>query len=485
MDNSQLKKSAFTGMLWKLAERFSAQGVTLLISIILARLLTPDDYSIVGVVNIFFAFCNVFIVGGFNAALIQKKDADIKDYSAVLWVSLSISAVLYSVVFFCAPWIAALYAKPLLLPVFRVMGIVLLVDAIKAVIYAYVSNQLQFKRFFFATMCGTTISAVIGVAMAIMGMGPWALVAQKMISSLADTLILVLSSKFRVQLKVSFARIKRLFSYGWKIFVATLISTVYDQMNPLIIGLRFTTVDLSYYSKGQSFPLALNSSLDGALSSVLFPVMSKVQDDKEAVLRYTRRFMRTASYVIFPVMVGFLAVSDSFVRVILTEKWMNASFYIKVFCVTYMFNIIQNGNLQTIRAIGRSDIILKLEITKKTLYLAAIFIAVLLAKKPEHLALVTIINTCIATVVNTAPNRKLVGYRYRDQIADLLPNLLLASTMGVVVYMINFVAMGAGLKLLVQCAVGVVIYVLLSLITRNSSFHYILSTGKRYILKKR
>ena len=360
MDNSQLKKSAFTGMLWKLAERFSAQGVTLLISIILARLLTPDDYSIVGVVNIFFAFCNVFIVGGFNAALIQKKNADIKDYSAVLWLSLTISAVLYSAVFFCAPWIAALYAKPLLQPVFRVMGIVLLVDAVKAVIYAYVSNQLQFKRFFFATMCGTTISAVIGVIMAIMGMGPWALVAQKMISSLADTLILVLSSKFRVQLKVSFARIKQLFSYGWKIFVATLISTVYDQMNPLIIGLRFTTVDLSYYSKGQSFPLALNSSLDGALSSVLFPVMSKVQDDKEAVLRYTRRFMRTASYVIFPVMVGFLAVSDSFVRVILTEKWMNASFYIKVFCVTYMFNIIQNGNLQTIRAIGRSDIILKL-----------------------------------------------------------------------------------------------------------------------------
>lgn len=484
MDNSQLKKSAFTGMLWKLAERFSAQGVTLLISIILARLLTPNDYSIVGVVNIFFAFCNVFIVGGFNAALIQKKDADIKDYSAVLWVSLSISALLYAVVFFTAPWIAVLYGKPLLQPVFRVMGLTLMVDAVKAVIYAYVSNQLQFKRFFFATMCGTTVSAAIGVAMAMMGMGPWALVAQKMISSVADTLILVLSSKFRVQLQVSFNRIKQLFSYGWKIFVATLISTVYDQMNPLIIGLRFTAVDLSYYSKGQSFPLALNYSLDGALSSVLFPVMSKVQEDKDAVLRYTRRFMRTASYIIFPVMVGFLAVSDSFVRVILTEKWMSASFYIKVFCVTYMFNIIQNGNLQTIRAIGRSDIILKLEVIKKTLYLMTIFVAVLLAKKPEHLALVTIVNTCIATVVNTAPNRKLVGYRYRDQIVDLLPNLLISAVMGVLVYTLNYVAMGAGLKLLVQCAVGVVVYVLLSLVTRNTSFHYILSACKRYFLKK-
>lgn len=484
MDNSQLKKNAFTGMLWKLAERFSAQGVTLLISIILARLLTPDDYSIVGVVNVFFAFCNVFIVGGFNTALIQKKDADQKDYSSVLLVSLGIAGILYAAVFVCAPWIADLYSKPLLQPVFRVMGLTLMIDAVKAVIYAYVSNQLQFKRFFYATMFGTIVSAIVGVVMAMMGMGPWALVAQKMISSIGDTVVLMLTSKFRIRLQISWKRIKSLFSYGWKIFVATLISTVYDQLNPLIIGLRFSTVDLSYYSKGQSFPLTLNYSLDGALTSVLFPVMSKVQDDSSAVLSYTRRFMRTASYVVFPVMVGFLAVSDSFVSLLLTDKWMGASFYIKVFCITYMFNIVQNGNLQTIRAIGRSDIILKLEVIKKSLYFAVIFGAVLLATKPEHLALATIINTCIATVVNTAPNRKLIGYRYRDQIADLLPNLLISLIMGAAVYMINFLSVGPLVKLVSQCGIGVAVYVLLSLITRNGSFHYLLQTIKRYILKR-
>lgn len=484
MDNSQLKKNAFTGMLWKLTERIGAQMVTLIVSIVLARLLTPDDYSVVGVVTVFFAFCNVFVVGGFNTALIQKKDADQKDYSSVLWVSLFISAALYAVIFFTAPWIAELYQKPLLLPVFRVMGITLMIDAVKAVVYAYVSNQLQFKRFFYATLCGTLGSAVIGVAMAYMGFGPWALVAQKMISSIADTVVLILSSKFRIRLQLSWHRIKSLFSYGWKIFVATLISTVYDQLNPLIIGLRFSTVDLSYYSKGQSFPLALNTSLDGAMTSVLFPVMSKVQDDSDAVLRYTRRFMRIASYVVFPVMVGFLAVSDSFVYLLLTPKWMSASFYIKVFCVTYMFNIVQNGNLQTIRAIGRSDIILKLEVIKKSLYFLVIFAAVMFATKPEHLALATIINTCVATLVNTAPNRKLIGYRYRDQIADLLPNLLTSAVMGVAVYMINFLSLGMLVKLVLQLAVGAVSYILLSLVTRNSSFHYLLQTLKRYVFKK-
>jgi len=480
MEDSQLKKSAFTGMIWKLAERIGAQAVTLLISILLARLLTPGDYSIVGVVNVFFAFCNVFVVGGFNAALIQKKDADIKDYSSVLWVSLGIGAILYTALFFAAPWIADIYDKPLLTPVFRVMGITLMIDAVKAVLYAYVSGQLQFKKFFFATLVGTVLSAAVGVLMAMRGYGPWALVAQKMISSIADTLVLMVSSRFRVMLKVSFSRIKELFRYGWKIFTATLISTAYDQMNPLIIGLRFTMDDLAFYSKGQQFPLALNGCMDGALTSVLFPVMSKVQDDPQKVLSYTRRFIRTVSYIVFPVMVGFLAVSDSFVRVLLTEKWMPASIYIKIFCITYAFNIVQTGNLQTIRAIGRSDIILKLEIIKKSLYFVVILLALLFAKSPEALAVATIINTCIATVVNTAPNRKLIGYRYRDQIADILPNLMICVVMGVLVYLVNFLAMGALLKLCVQLFVGVVSYVLLSIITRNQSFFYLL----KHFLKK-
>ena len=484
MDSSQLKKSAFTGMIWKMAERVGAQVVTLLISIVLARMLTPDDYSVVGVVNIFFAFCNVFIVGGFNTALIQKKDADKQDYSSVLWVSLGIAGALYAALFCCAPWLANVYDKPLLNPVFRVMGITLLIDAVKAVVYAYVSNQLQFKKFFFATLVGTLGSAVVGVVMAYMGMGPWALVAQKMISSIADTLVLTMASKFRVQLRVSLARLKSLFSYGWKIFMSTLINTAYDQLNPLIIGLRFSAVDLSYYSKGQSFPLALNYTLDGTLTSVLFPVMSKVQDDKSVVLSYTRKFMRTASYVIFPSMIGFLAVSDSFVRVLLTEKWMPASIYIKLFCVTYMFNIIQNGNLQTIRAIGRSDIILKLEIIKKSLYFVVIFTAVLLAKSPEWLAAATIINTAIATIVNTTPNRKLIGYRRRDQFMDILPNLLISVVMGVAVYGVNYLPMMPVLKLGLQFVVGVVVYVLLSIVTRNQNFYYLRDMLKRYILKR-
>ncbi len=485
MDKHQLKSSVFTGMIWKLAERIGAQAVTLLISIVLARLLTPDDYSIVGIVTVFFAFCNVFVVGGFNTALIQKKDADIKDYSSVMVISTLIAGVLYAALFFCAPWIAGLYEKPLLIPVFRVMGLTLIIDAVKAVLYAYVSNQLQFKKFFFATLCGTLTSAVVGIAMAYAGMGPWALVAQKMVSSIADTIVLAFTSKLRLQLKVSMSRLKSLFSYGWKIFVSSIISTIYDQTNPLIVSLRFTGADLSFYTKGRSFPLALNTALDGALTSVLFPAMSKVQDDKEAVLNYTRRFMCTASYILFPVMMGFFAVSDSFVRVLLTEKWMGASIYIKIFCVTFMFNIIHNGNLQTIRAIGRSDIILKMEIIKKALYFIVIALTVIFAKNPVVLAAATIVNTGIATVVNTAPNRKLIGYKYRAQIMDILPNLIIAAIMGIGVSMLSNLPIPAFWVLVVQCFAGVTLYLLLSILTHNQNFYYLLGAIRQFILKKR
>jgi O-antigen/teichoic acid export membrane protein len=281
----------------------------------------------------------------------------------------------------------------------------------------------------------------------------------------------------------SFRRLKQLFSYSSKILVSSLISVIYDEINPLIIGIRFTGADLSYYTKGKSFPTLISNTISDTFSAVLFPVISKLQDDTEAVLRYTRRFMKVSSYLVFPLMVGFLAVSDNFVSVVLTDKWMAASIYIQIFCLSYMFNIIQNGNLQAIRAIGRSDIILILEIIKKSLYLAIILSFIFLSDKPEMLAVTSIVNTVIATVINTFPNRKLIGYRYRMQIMDLLPNLLTAAVMGGAVYAMNFIPMNAVLLLCLQILAGAVIYVLLSVVTRNENFRYFLDMLKKILNK--
>lgn len=461
-------------MVWKFAERVCAQMVSLIVSIVLARMLMPEDYSVVSIVAIFFAFCNVFISGGMNASLIQKKDADAEDYSTVLYINLAMAGVLYLAMFFGAPVIAELYEKPQLVGIIRVMGLTFFFTGLKSVLSAYTSKNLQFKRFFMSTIVGTAISAVVGITMASRGMGAWALVGQEMTNTVIDTTILYFTTRMKFVPTFSVARIKSLFGYGWKIMVSSVISVIYDQISPLIIGLKFTASDLAYYNKGNSFPGLINSTISDTLAAVLFPVMAKVQDEKEDVLNITRRYVKVASFVIFPMMAGLFAVSENFIRVLLTDKWLPAVPYIRIFAVSYMFNLIQVGNLQAIKAIGRSDITLILEVLKKSIYFAIIGSFVFFADDPETFAFSTICCTAVALAVNTYPNRKLLGYRYRYQLADILPNLAISLAMGAVVLLLGKLDMSIYVLLPLQVAVGVVCYVCLSIVTRNENFRYLL-----------
>lgn len=483
MNSDNLKKKAFSGMIWKFLERICAQMVSLIVSIILARILMPNDYSVVSIVTIFFAFCNVFISGGLNTALIQKKDADAEDYSTVLHTSMLIALILYIIMFFSAPAIANLYDKQILVPVIRIMSLTFFINAFKSILSAYTSSNLQFRKFFFSTIIGTVVSAFVGIYMAVNGYGVWALVAQQITNSFLDTLILYFSTKYKILFKFSFKKLKSLFNYGWKIFVSSIISVIYDQINPLIVGIKYTANDLAYYNKGQNYPGLINSTISDTLQSVLFPIMSKVQDDKEVVLNVTRKYIKTASYIIFPMMIGLFSVSDVFVEVVLTEKWLPIVPYIQIFCFSYMLNIIQVGNLQAIKAIGRSDITLILEIVKKSFYFIIIIIFVFISKSPIVLALSSVVCTIFATLVNTYPNRKLLGYKYRYQLNDLLPNLIISILMGISVYFVKYIEMSKVLLLLLQVFIGIFVYILLSIITKNENLYYLIDYVKLYFRK--
>lgn len=475
MDNINLKKSTYNAMFWKLAERIGAQTVSLIIQIMLARILSPDDYSVVSIVAIFFAFANVIISGGLNTALIQKKDAEPEDYATVFVVSVALSVLLYGILFFFAGEIARIYDKPILLPVIRVMSLTLIVNAAKSVVSAYTSNTLQFRKFFFATIIGTIFSAAIGIYLALQGAGPWALVVQQMTNSTLDTIFLFITTKFRVLLVFSYERFKSLFSYGWKILVASLISTAYNEIYPLVIGLKYTTADLAFFSKGESFPKLINSTLSNTFSSVLFPVMSKIQDEKERLLQYTRSFIGTCSFFILPIMLGLFAISDNFISILLTDKWLSASFYLKTFCLVYALEIIQTGNLQVIRAVGRSDIILKLDIAKKGLYAIVIALFLFFGKSPKSLAYAAIINNCIATVINTVPNIKLIGYSYKKQIQDILPNFISAAVMCVFVFVLNNLPINKFLLVAIQIVLGFCIYIGFNIIIKNPNMKFVRS----------
>ena len=470
-----IKSKAFSGVIWKMAERIGTQLVSIVVGVILARLLSPEDYSVVAVISIFFVFCNVFITGGLNTALIQKKNADELDYSTVLFVSLPISVVLYLIMFFTAPAIANLYDKEILIPVIRVMSLTLIITSYQGVVSAKISNDLAFRKTFLSSFVSIIFSAIIGIAMAYKGFGAWALVAQQMSSAVISSITLTFVSKIKLKIAFSIERLKKLFDYGWKMFVSSVIAVIYDEIKPLIVGLKFSTVDLAYYNKGKSYPQMLNSSICDTISAVLFPVISKFQDNSKDVLSITRRFMSISSYIVTPVLVGFFAISDNFVELLLTEKWLPASLYIKIFCVSFIFNIVQTANLQSIRAIGRSDIILKLEVIKKTLFFIVIVLFVYFSDSPYMLAVSGIVCTIIATIVNTYPNRKLIGYKYRYQVMDILPNLTISIAMSVIVHFVGLLSIDLLPKTFFQIVTGILSYILLSVITRNGSFKYLLN----------
>jgi len=484
-DINEIKSKAISGAAWKFLERVSAQLVSMIVAVILARLLDPKDYSIVGIVTIFFTFGNVFISGGFNAALIQKKDADKEDYSSVLLLSVGVAILLYVMLFALAPAIAKLYDKPVLIQVIRVMGLILPVNVVKSIVCAYISANLKFRKFFFATIGGTIISAVVGITMAYSGFGPWALVAQQMTNTIIDTLILLITTHIPVVPHISFAKIKALFGYGWKIFVSSALAALYTEINPLFIGLKYSGADLAYYTKGKSFPELLSSICNNTLSAVLFPVLSKFQDDREALLNCTRRFIRTASFLIFPTMLGFFAVSDGFVRLLLTEKWMSAAQYIRIFCICELFVSVNSGNCAAVKAMGRSDVFLKMEVIKKTGYFLIIGAAMVLTDSAVALAYSAIGCGVLAIIVNCAPSIWLLGYGVKKQIQDILPNLICAVVMCLAVQYIKFESIPLLLELFVQILAGALVYILMAAITRNENLLYVWDHVKQSFLSKK
>ena len=293
-NNDYLKSKTLSGLLWMYMERIGAQVVSFVVSIVLARLLMPEEYGVISIVLVFINICNIFATGGFGKALVQKKDADDVDFSSVFYFNLAISTFLYLILFFTAPIISSFYDMPILTPVIRVMGIRLIITSFNSVQHAKTTKSMQFKKYFFSTLGGTILSAVIGIVLAYRGFGVWALVAQYLTNTITDTIILFFTVKWRPKLCFSFSRLKVLLSFGWKILVGGLVDTLYEDFRSLYIGKLYSATDLAYYSRGQSYSNLIVTNVNSSISSVLFPVISKVQDTKSSVKAITRRAIKTS-----------------------------------------------------------------------------------------------------------------------------------------------------------------------------------------------
>lgn len=485
MNDNALKKQTVSGVFWKFAENGLGQIVNFIISIVLARLLLPEDYGIIALVSVFVTLCDKLVISGLATSLIQKKDADNKDFSTIFYFSLGMSFVLYAVLYFLAPFIADFYSaynRELLISVIRVMGIQVIVTAVNSVQSAYVSNTMQFKRFFWSNLGGMILSAVVGIIMALRGFGVWALVAQYLVKATGSMLVLGFTVKWRPSLVFSLKRFKALYSYGWKIFAASIIKVLYNDLRSLVIGKYYNAASLAYYNKGQSFPQIVEGCVGGAIDSVFFPTMSKVQDSKEKMLSILRRTIKVSTYFITPLLVGLAAVAEPLVVLLLTEKWLPCVFYLQIISISFVFAPIEIENLQAIKALGRSDIVLKLEIIKRVVGTVLIFCAVPFGVKVIAISL--LVGNILSSAINAYPNRKLLGYSYRRQFLDVLPPMIMSTVMFFAVRIIMVLDLSNVVLLAIQIFTGLVVYVLMSIVTKNESYIYVLSIIKSFLKKK-
>ena len=478
---NNVKERATSGLLWTFLERFGAQCVTLIVSIILARLLDPVVFGTVAIVTVFMEILNVFIDSGLGNALIQKKDADDIDFSSVFYFNIFMCIALYLVLFFLAPLISRFYGMAELTDIIRVMGLSLIVSGVRNIQRAFVSRKLQFKRFFFATIGGTLGAAALGIWMAYRGFGVWALVAQGLFNNVVGTVILWLTVKWRPKRVFSFTRFRGLFSFGWKLLVSDLINTVYNNLRQLIIGKMYTTQSLAMYNRGYMIPNVFVININSAIDSVLFPVMSSAQDDVNMIRAMTRRSIRVSSYIMWPVMMGIAACSTPLVSILLTDKWLPCVPFLIIFCISYAFLPLQTANLNAIKALGRSEIYLKLEIIKKIVGFA--ILAATMWFGPLVMAASNLLFAVINYLINAFPNRKLLNYSYGQQIMDAAPPMLLSAFMFGIVYCVRFLELSNWLTLIIQIPLGVLIYVGGTKLFKLDSFDYILGTVKGLIRK--
>ena len=473
MPNKVKGKSVLSGLFWSFGERITAQLVTFIITIILARILTPGDYGSVSLILVFITLANVFVSNGFGESLVQKHNATEEDFSTIFWCSFIFSIILYIALFFAAPFIAQFYGIQLLCPLIRVLAIKLPISSISTVQHAYVSKHMQFKKFFFSTLGGTIVSGIVGVVMAYLGYGPWAVVSQYLVNTTIDTVVLLFTVPWRPRFCFEWDSAKELMRFGWKMMLSAFINNAYGEIRSLIIGKIYSSEDLAQYKRGHQFPSLFITNINTAVSAVIFPAISLVNDDIAEVKRLTRKSMIVTSYLIFPIMVGLGAVAEPLVKLLLTDKWLPCVPFLRLACISFGLQPIQTANCQAIKSIGRSDVYLKMEIAKKTIGISLLI--AFMRRGVMAVAITDVVAVAISAIISVLPNKRLIGYSYIEQIKDLFPSIALSGTMGLIIYPIGMLPISSAAVFGLQVVSGIAVYYIISRVSNNEAFLYLRS----------
>jgi O-antigen/teichoic acid export membrane protein len=475
---NSLKKHTINGLLWSIIERFSIQVVQFVLGIILARLLLPSDYGLIGMLAVFMSISQALIDSGFSQALIQKKNADEKDYNTVFYFNIASSVCVYLILFLLSEPIALFYEEPLLENLIKILGLNIIFSSFSIVQLAILTKELNFKTQSKASLTSVIISGVIAVYFAYTGWGVWALVIQVLLKSSVNTLLLFVFTKWKPILLFSKKSFHSLFSFGSKLLFSGLLNAVFNNIYLIIIGKYYTIKELGYYTRANQFQQLPSETLTVILQRVTFPVLSSIQDENEKLSSYYKKFIKLAAFINFPLMTILIVVAEPLIELLLTDKWIEAAPLLQMLCFVGVLYPIHAINLNLLKVKGRSDLFLKLEIYKKILIIISIILTIPFGIK--FLIIGQIVCSFISLYLNTYYTKKLIDYGFFTQLKDLFIYFIISIIMGVVMYASMIYIPSNGLKLMVASIVGVLLYFLLGFLLKLNEIEEI----KKIVLLK-
>lgn len=470
--------SVSSSMIFKTMERYSVMTIQMVVQIVIARILSPSHYGVVAMMTVFINIANVFIQSGFNAALIQKKDATEIDRRTALTINFLVGLFMYLLLFVFAPQIAIFYKEKAIKDCIRVLGLLLIFGSVNSIQIAIANRNMQFGSLFKCNLVVSLVSGCFGVVCAILGWGVWALIVQQLSNCIILTIMLVSTLQWKPRFGYSKKSAKSLFSFGWKMLAASLINVVFKELNGLIIGRKYTSSDLAFYTKGSYFPKTISSGMDMSISTVMFSAFSRKQGNMDELHLLFKKTINVNSYLLFMVLGIFAIVAPSFISVVLTEKWLPMVPYVWIVCCTCVFHPAATAQLQALAAIGRSDLRLKMEFIKKTIVIVLLIPAI--PYGPIAIAISAAISTLIAMLIGAIACQKYVGYSIVSTMKDIIPIAMITIITLIPLYFIGWIDIAPFWKLLLQSSAGIVIYISISAIFKLYGFNYM----KSFIISK-
>ncbi|WP_314968050.1 lipopolysaccharide biosynthesis protein [Phocaeicola abscessus] len=468
-----LKKKTIKGVVWSSIERFSVQGIQFVIMIIMARILTPYDYGIIGMLTIFLQISQSLIDSGFSQALIRKQNRTETDNSTVFYFNIAISSLLYIILFISAPWVADFYNTPILIPVMRVICLSVLINSFVVVQRALFTVNIDFKTQAKASFIAAVFSGIVGIGMAYGGCGVWSLVVYQLINYAGIAFLLWYFSKWRPIFAYSWKSFKELFSFGSKLLISGLLATIYNNVYLIVIGKLFTATNLGHYTRAHQFSDFPSSNFTGILQRVTYPVLCTIQNDDERLSEVYRKLLKLSAYIIFPLMCGLAAVAHPLVWLLLGKKWEFCSVLLQILCFSMMWYPIHAINLNLLQVKGRSDLFLKLEIVKKMLGIIVLCITI-----PMGLIAMCygqIISSILALIINTYYTGKLINVGFIKQMKDISGTLILSLIMFISIILLISTISSLLLELILGLSLGAIIYLGISKLLRFKELNYVLS----------